>query len=166
MEQIPEKAQNDQAARIIWAAHILSFLTTGNQGHKSDTELQHTNATEEEFEDLELEASTEHATLLTTSNESVRKKFLDCIAQSFSPQKGWYGVTAAARRERGDFVEIDIARNDTWKKKTRWDQEALNLCKRLEGYLSAAFGKTSNFLKRNHGLRYFVIPLLTFHREG
>ncbi|KAJ5713971.1 uncharacterized protein N7483_011152 [Penicillium malachiteum] len=145
MESQPEKAQNDQVARIIWAAHILSFLTTANQGHKSDAELQKANATEEEFEDFELETSTKNATLLTTGNESVQKKFLDCIAQLFSPQKGWHGVTPAALREYEDSVEIDIARNDTWKKGTQWDQEALNLCKRLEGYLSATSEKDEPF---------------------
>ncbi|KAJ5740628.1 hypothetical protein N7493_000500 [Penicillium malachiteum] len=143
----PEKAQNDQVARIIWAVHILSFLTTGNKGHESDTELQHANTTEEEFEDLEVDTSTEHATLLTTSNESVRKKFLDCVAQLFSSRKGWYGVTAAALREREDFVEIDIARNDRWEKKTRWDQEALSLCKHLEEYLSAVSERDESFEK-------------------
>ena len=69
---------------------------------------------EEELHDdqLDSDAATERMACLSWSQESIRFRFLDCAAQLLSPSKGWEYVTATALRERDDFVEIDVARND------------------------------------------------------
>jgi len=106
MEPSPE----ERTARIFWATHILSYLTKG----RSHTELQQLDADDEEEElaDIELDATTERVACLSGSKESIRFKVLDCVAQLLSPFKGWDYIVATALREREDFVEIDIARND------------------------------------------------------
>ncbi|KAH6848438.1 hypothetical protein B0I37DRAFT_286967, partial [Chaetomium sp. MPI-CAGE-AT-0009] len=112
----------ERTARIIWAGHILSYLTK----HQSNTRLQglqQVQAIEEEEEEEEkeeeldyeqLDAATEKMAFLSAPQEWIgfRGRFLDRVAQLRSPSKGWEYVTATALREREDFVEIDVARND------------------------------------------------------
>lgn len=100
----------ERIARVVWATHILYYLTE----NRSHNELQQTDAADEEesLEYKELDVETETAVVLQSSKESIRSKFLDCIAQLLSPSKGWKSVTATALREWEDFVEIDVARND------------------------------------------------------
>ncbi|KAI8623618.1 hypothetical protein F5Y19DRAFT_492466 [Xylariaceae sp. FL1651] len=105
MELSPE----ERTARIIWVVHILSYLTKG----RSHTGLQQPHADdEEELDGGELDAITEVITDLSESKESIRFRILDCVAQLLSPSKGWGYVVTTALREREDFVEIDVARND------------------------------------------------------
>jgi hypothetical protein len=107
MEPNPE----ERIARIIWVIHILSYLTK----ERSHTGLQQLDANDNEDEpddDDELDAATERMACLSGSKESIRFRILDCVAQLLSPSKGWDYVVATALREREDFVEIDVARND------------------------------------------------------
>ena len=113
MEELPPGSgpeYEERTARVVWAAHILSYLTKT----RSHIELQQPDAVEEEegLDCGELNADTERAAVLQCPRESIRSKFLDYIAQLLSPYKGWENVTATAFSERGDFVEIDVARND------------------------------------------------------
>jgi hypothetical protein len=116
-----ELTDEDRTARIIWAGHILSYLTR-NQSNIRLQGLQRAQATkneEEEDEEEELhddqldsDAATERIACLSGPPESIRFRFLDCAAQLLSPSKGREYVTATALREREDFVGIDVARND------------------------------------------------------
>lgn len=114
-----ELAAEDRTARIIWAGHILSYLTR-NQSNIRLQGLQRAQAIEDEEEEeevlhddqLDSDAATERMACLSGSLESIRFRFLDCAAQLLSPSKGWEYVTATALRERENFVEIDVARND------------------------------------------------------
>jgi hypothetical protein len=112
-----ESTDEERIARIIWAGHILSYLAK----HQSNIRLQgmqQVQATgeeedeEEELDNEQLDAATEKMVNLSESPESVRFRFLDSIAELLSPSKGWEYVTATALREREEFVEIDVARND------------------------------------------------------
>jgi len=108
-----EPSCEELTARIIWAGHILSYLTR----HQSNIRLQGAQQVNEIEEDEEIgddqdDAATERMASLSGSQESIRFQFLDCIAQLLSPSKGWKNVTATALRERENYVEIDAARND------------------------------------------------------
>lgn len=100
-----EPAREELTARIIWAGHILSYLTT----HRNNIRLQELHEEEQEFDD---DAATGRIDCLSGSENSIRFQFLDCVAQLLSPSKGWEYVTATALREREHFVEVDVARND------------------------------------------------------
>jgi len=132
----------ERIARVVWAAHILSYLTK----KRSHLELETPNAAEEEegLECGELDAETERRVVLQGSGSSIRSKFLDCIAQLLSPSKGWEDVTATALREREDFVEVDIARNDCFgvarnggPAEHEFGRVETDYCRKLEDYLSA-----------------------------
>lgn len=128
----PTPQNEEDIAHVVWAAHILSFLTNkqnnaelaGEAGDDTDTD---------EIADYETDCETEKAVILSGSRESVRRKFLDCIAQLFSHCKGWDGVTGAALREMEGGVEVDIARNDGFS-----DAEALGYYRMVERYLAGS----------------------------
>lgn len=102
----------ESIARVTWQVHILSYLTND----RSCIKLSQPGQTEEEEEGFEqhanLDAETERIVVLQATSESVRSKFLDCIAQLLSPSKGWDYVAATALREHEEFVAVDVARND------------------------------------------------------
>ncbi|KAJ8060028.1 hypothetical protein OCU04_011639 [Sclerotinia nivalis] len=100
----------ERVAHIVWAAHILSYLTKT----RNNVELQQNSCDddEEELDCNELDAATERTSILQCSSTSIRSKFLDCLAQLLSPSKDERSVVATSLREREDFVEIDVARND------------------------------------------------------
>ena len=97
-----------------------------------------------------VDADTEITAALTGTEDLIQTKVLDCIAQLFSPAKGWAHVTATAIRWREDFVEIDIARNDSFRMSSDNDYSHGNLlgfalrtpeaklCEALDRCLSAA----------------------------
>ena len=98
-----------RVAHVVWAAHILSYLTE----KRSHIELLPSgNGEEDGFECNELDAESERQNILHGPRDSVRSKFLDCIAELLSPSKGWDNVTATSLHEQEDFVDIVIARND------------------------------------------------------
>ncbi|CZR67100.1 uncharacterized protein PAC_16999 [Phialocephala subalpina] len=53
----------------------------------------------------------DHIIWSLTSNQNLRIKFLNCLAEPLSPTKRWHHVTATALREKSDFVKVDLARN-------------------------------------------------------
>lgn len=114
---------------------------------RSHIELPQPGAEEEEevLECGDLDAETERTVVLQGPRESIRSKFLDCVAQLLSPSKGWESVAATALREQEDFVEIDVARNDCFgvARGSPPGQHVGNLrrgkadyCRKLENYLS------------------------------
>lgn len=89
MDELPSRSvpgYEQRVARVVWAAHILSYLTE----KRSHIELLPPEVAEEEegLECDELDVETERTGILYGSRESVRSKFLDCIAQLLSPSKG------------------------------------------------------------------------------
>ena len=97
-------------AHVVWAAHILSYLT---RGRSHTTLLLPELDDDEDFDaDILLDAETDKARSLVDSDPLLRFKFLDCVAELFSPSKGWQHVVATGLRESEDFVNIDVARND------------------------------------------------------
>lgn len=129
-------------AHVVWAAHILSYLTK----KRSHNELPQPQAEgDEDLECSESDAETERTVFLQGPRESIRSKFLDCIAQLLSRSKGWENVTATALREREDFVEVDIARNDCFGMARNgrpgqhvyaFGRAEADYCRKLEAYLS------------------------------
>lgn len=123
--------QNEEViAHVVWAAHILSYLTNKRNNVKL-TDEANDDSDNDEVNDHETDCETEKAVILSGSRDSVRRKFLDCIAQFFSHCKGWDGVTVSALREMEDGVEVDIARNDGFSS----DTEDVRYSRALEEYL-------------------------------
>ncbi|KAL9099992.1 MAG: hypothetical protein Q9163_004573 [Psora crenata] len=145
--------REERIARVVWAAYILSYLSKQRRHRQlQPPDLAGEEEEEEGFEGSELDAVTERTAVLQEPRESIRSKFLDCIAQLLSPSKGWESVTATALREREDFVEVDIARNDCFNISMdgRPDQHAYEFgraeadyCRKLEHDLSTATHQAS-----------------------
>lgn len=134
LETRPELVHKERVARIVWAAHILHYLTN----KRSLAELHPTDANVEEDEDCASDYQTERTAILTGPKTSVRQKFLDCISQLLSPSKGWDAVTAAAIRESEDNVEVDVARNDCFlSDNDGLDSKTIDFCRELERHLRA-----------------------------
>ena len=73
------------------------------------------------------ELDTDNRAILTSSSDSVRSKFLDCVAELVSRSKGWDYVVATALYESVDSIEIGIARNSPFRKKNETMQGCGNL---------------------------------------
>ncbi|KAJ5764911.1 hypothetical protein N7520_004470 [Penicillium odoratum] len=136
----------ESTARIVWAAHILFYLTNNRKHeelHEDQNNLERDNNADDSS-DYETDYETEKNVILSSSRDSVRQKFLDCIAQLLSPCKGWDWVTAAAIREGEEGVEVDITRNDGFVSDE--ENERMSYCKMLEEYLdsNARAGMGSN----------------------
>ncbi|KAJ5179730.1 hypothetical protein N7492_002940 [Penicillium capsulatum] len=136
--RVPTHPHEEYTTRVIWAAHIVSYLTNNrNQEKLHDGEYN-------EECDSEIDDSsdgdgdeTEKNLILAGPRKSIHRKFLDCIAQLLSPCKGWDGVTATAIREGEDGVEVDIARNDGFLSvEDCIDIEVVGHCRMLEEYLA------------------------------
>lgn len=95
----------------------------------------------DESSDSETDYETDKNVILSDPRNSVRRKFLDCIAQLLSPCKGRNGVTATAIREGEDGIKVDVARNDGFlSDEDRFDGEIMAYCKMLEEYLAGSAG--------------------------
>ncbi|KAI1780279.1 hypothetical protein F4818DRAFT_435485 [Hypoxylon cercidicola] len=103
----------ERQAHVVWAAHILSYLTK-QKPHVAlrQPPVANEEEGEEEMEPNDLDTVTEANAVLTDSTTSIQSKILDCIAQLLSPSKGWNYVTATAMRDGIDSTEIIVARND------------------------------------------------------
>ncbi|KAI9375261.1 hypothetical protein BJX61DRAFT_182665 [Aspergillus egyptiacus] len=148
LHKTPIYPHEESIARVVWAAHILSYLTnTRNHEklHKAENNAERESDTDE-LSGCETDDETEKTVILSGPRSSVRRKFLDCIAQVLSPCKGWNGVTAAAIREAEDGVEVDIARNDGFLSDDGcFDSQIVGYCKMLEEFLAgSAEGTNTN----------------------
>ncbi|KAJ5812387.1 hypothetical protein N7474_008688 [Penicillium riverlandense] len=148
-------AHKERVAHIIWAAHILFYITSS----RSHAKISQHSADTEEFEDCETDYETEKAVVMAGPRESVCRKFLDSIAQLLSPSKGWAGVTATALREWESYIEVDIARNDCFLINMNVpDYEVTRYCRSLEQYLfTSAHGKGLYMILSPNILRPFDI---------
>lgn len=143
LHRMPIYRHEECIARVVWAAHILSYLTNNRNHaelHEAENNAERDSDTDERS-DCETDYETEKTVILSGPRYSVRRKFLDSIAQLLSPCKGWDGVTATAIREGEDGVEVDIARNDAFlSDEDRFDSEVVGYCKMLEKYLAGSAG--------------------------
>ncbi|KAJ6009386.1 hypothetical protein N7522_004402 [Penicillium canescens] len=141
----PHRALNcphgECTVRVVWAAHILSYLKD-NQNHEELHEAENNlecGSNIDESSDYETDYETDKNVIMSGPRNSVRQKFLDCIAQLLSPCKGWNGVTATAIREGEHGVEVDIARNDSFPSdEDSFGDETMGYCKMLEVYLAGS----------------------------
>lgn len=130
----PEGEAMAAFARVVWSAHILKYWTQlrGPKSHKPlekepvddlVEQLDHFNSAEtnleafddedeEEDDDVYNNPATDANAPLVADSESIRRKFLDHLAQTFSSAKGGPSVTVTALREFEDRVEVDVVRND------------------------------------------------------
>jgi hypothetical protein len=80
---------DERIARIIWASHILFYLTKTQSHSKQhqDTGISAVcvDGDTNELSDSETDYETERTVILSGSRASVCEKFLDCIAQLLSP---------------------------------------------------------------------------------
>ncbi|GLA90039.1 hypothetical protein AtubIFM56815_005588 [Aspergillus tubingensis] len=136
--------QGEHVARVVWAAHILAYLTKGRshaQVEKVEDDVASDTDSEIETEvavDDEMDTATAKAVPLSASRESVLRKFLDCICQLLSPSKGWEGVTAASMRESSGRFSVEVARNDGFGSDCgSFDPATLEYCRMLEEYLTS-----------------------------
>ncbi|KAK6537605.1 hypothetical protein TWF694_011785 [Orbilia ellipsospora] len=153
MEDKNALSLEEQRARVLWAAHILSYLSPNS----SHTDVLDATKVQEQQEEDDVEISddgTDIATILQESEESAipSKKFLDCVAQLFSPNKGAKYVTATSLREHSDSSEIvvDIARNDGFGG-VGFSQEEQDYCNQLKDYLARC---TSTALEHQNEFEY------------
>lgn len=116
-----DEKTSDEFARVVWASHILSYLNPYTITTLDETVTSHRRSidedtNDEENEELEgdsdLEKISVNNQLLTTGNENIREKFLNCICDLLAHTKGPKFVTTAALRDKEDSIEIDLARND------------------------------------------------------
>lgn len=129
-----DRSPEECIARVVWAAHILSYLTNDRKHEELldvNIHVKH-DVNTDESDECEMDYESDKTVILSGPRESVRQKFLDCIAQLLSPCKGWDGVTATALREEEDKVEVDVARNDGFLS----DNQAAVCCRILEEYLA------------------------------
>lgn len=135
--------QEESHARVFWAAQILYYLTK-DRSHEELLKAENTvgsGSHTDDSSDHETDYETQKNMILSGPRDSIRQKFLDCIAQLLSPCKGWDGVTATAIREGEDGVEVDIARNDGFlSDEDCFDSEIMEYCKMLEEYLEGNTG--------------------------
>jgi hypothetical protein len=135
--------QQECLARVVWAAHILYCLTK-TRSHEEVLEAAsnvESDSDTDDSSDDDTDYETEKNAILSGPQDSIRRKFLDCIAQLLSPCKGWDWVTATAMREGEDGVKVDIARNDGFRSnKGCFNSEIVGYCKMLEEYLASSTG--------------------------
>ncbi|PGH01263.1 hypothetical protein GX51_05318 [Blastomyces parvus] len=128
----PVYSHEECITRVVWAAHLLSYRSN-NRNHEevygAGDNAEHYNNTNE-LSDCGTDYETEQTVILSGPRDSVRRKFLDSIAQLLSPCKGW---------GREDGVEVDVARNDGFLS----DSEISAYCKMLEEYLTSSAGESS-----------------------
>jgi hypothetical protein len=141
LHRTPIYPHEECIARVVWAAHILFYLTSNRSHeelHKAENNVECDSNTGDSS-DRETDYETEKNVVLSGPRNSVRQKFLDCIAQLLSPCKGWDGVTATAIREEGDGAVVDIARNDGFlSDEDCFDSDIMGYCKMLEEYLDSS----------------------------
>lgn len=142
------RQQEKLVSRVSWAIHILSCLS----GKRTHVELDATEEEEPGDTCSDLDAETERTIVLQGPSDSIRYKFLDCIAQLLSQSKGWDNVVATALCEYEDTVVIHVARNDCFgipsssslADACTFGNTGAEYCRELVNYLSATQrGKTN-----------------------
>ncbi|KAH8589504.1 hypothetical protein B0O99DRAFT_599796 [Bisporella sp. PMI_857] len=91
------------------SSYPLSFATVVVKGAR--LELLPELGTDKDFNADEPDVETQNNIILTASVDSVRSKFLDCVAELLSLSKGLDFVVSAGLREPVEYTELDVARN-------------------------------------------------------
>lgn len=147
---------SDEYAQVVWASHILSYLNpytcsktdgpkqTGRMLDASPEDGDEEEDDDDDYDDemddclgADLIATGAGPHPLAVSDEPIRQKFLNCIAELLAHKKGGKYVAATALREKEDSVEIDIASNSPFKPS---DEEYLACLVRFLGERSAEEG--------------------------
>lgn len=121
---------SDEYAQVVWASHILSYLNPYTS-YQADRQLDRVrDVVVDDHDDGEDDLNDETSNLLVfgVGDESVREKFLNCVAELLAYKKGGRYVAATALREGKNSVEIDIASNSPFSIK---DDEWLALLSRF-----------------------------------
>ncbi|PGH35493.1 hypothetical protein GX50_01708 [[Emmonsia] crescens] len=79
LHRTPIYPHEECIAHVVWAAHIFSYLTN-NRSHEEHNNAEPDSNTDEPS-DCETDYETERTVILSGPQNSVRQKFLDCIAQ-------------------------------------------------------------------------------------
>ena len=121
MDKVPSQA-SDELAKVVWASHILSYLNrhtatvySPSADAASDTSGASDAGDDEddgEEEEVDVDVTSNNAEPLTASDDLIREKFLNCVAELLAHTKGGAYVTATALREGEESVEVDVARNN------------------------------------------------------
>lgn len=129
----------ERAARIVWGAHILRYLSGDHCSHPKSGALNldapvsaitRRGYHDEEGSDLEdddytdVDVETEKATIISGTETNMLQKFLDASAELLSPKKGWDYVTATSLKELPGSITMTIARNDAFIKDGVYDDRA------------------------------------------
>ncbi|KAF4631807.1 hypothetical protein G7Y89_g6314 [Cudoniella acicularis] len=153
----------ERIAHVVWAAHILSYLA----GERNQTGL--IDFTEEGFDGEESDAETDKGIDLTGSDGSIRRKFLDCVAELLSPSKGYDYVVTTGLRESEDYVEIDVARNGDFGEPGSRNSVAKSTYRRyfdhFEEYLASASEHVGNYHQSGMSPSWFELIAIEFNRN-
>ncbi|KIW47410.1 uncharacterized protein PV06_00107 [Exophiala oligosperma] len=143
IKKAADHTYGESIARVVWAAHILSYLT-GEQSHAETLQSETGDEDEDDSDGSESDAETDKWSDLTSADKHIRSKFLDCVAELLSPENGWDHVVAVGLLECEDFIEIDVARNDGFHAvksqqggSTRAEGAGLQYIEHLREYLSS-----------------------------
>lgn len=132
----------NRIAQVTWAIHTLSCLTKQSHHVESQQDISIISLPDEEDEEaIEIYGDTKVTPVINTIPDSIRHKFLNCIAQILSPAKGGAHVTATALRESDSAVEVYVARNDCFNMNGiafEFPEREQRYCEELEYYLSFA----------------------------
>jgi hypothetical protein len=149
-------SSEEQVARIVWSAHILSYLAKKcnlseseptaeenalavEQDGDNDSVVEHENDGDDDDDDdddsIHSVTDSERTALLSDPQDNIAKRLLNCIAQLLSPRHRWAYVTATAMKEHEDFVEIFVARNDCF---AEHGKAAQDLCNALQRHMSTS----------------------------
>ena len=137
----------EHIAHVIWAAHILHYIG----GERSQTGRLPELDTDEDFDTDEPDIETQNDIIHTAPVDSVRPKFLDCVAELLSPSKGWGHVVSVGLRESVECIALDVARNDGFSQTAEskagqpLDQEGITwYISQLQKYLASDEGMRFN----------------------
>lgn len=150
IKKAADHTYGESIARVVWAAHILSYLT-GEQSHAETLQSETGDEDEDDSDGSESDAETDKWSDLTSADKHIRSKFLDCVAELLSPENGWDHVVAVGLLECEDFIEIDVARNDGFHAvksqqggSTRAEGAGLQYIEHLREYLSSILDQGVN----------------------
>jgi hypothetical protein len=147
----------ERPTRIIWAAHILKYLS-GDRCHtrsgSADIKVSSAGVAPDgedpvggksDSDDDGMDTVTERAAVLSRTHIDIQRTFLDALAELLSPRKGWDHVTATSLREHGGRVTITVSRNDAFGRKKGSDDGAKSrdLLATLSMYLSRCDSRTA-----------------------
>lgn len=143
----PVYTHEESIARVVWAAHILYFLTNNRNHeklHEADNNADRDGDTDE-LSDCGGDYDTENYDSIGSSKfRSSKIPGLYCAGAIALQGMGWGHCSGYTEGEDG--VEVDIARNDGFLFDDNcFDSRTLGYCKMLEEFLASSAGGEYNF---------------------